>query len=158
MNATTNATTKISLSLVSNADTGKNKFTSTEEKTAKGILLHVGLLAEVITDDKLSPTDKDLITPTIISSVQTSLDNGANKFPQIVREAYQAIEKANFERSTEDGVIYETALDGANWPTKRCHAALNGMLRRIAIESKVLTKEQAESFWSVYTAKKVVRR
>jgi hypothetical protein len=153
-----NTTNRISLSLVNNSDSGKNKFTPTEEKTAKGILLRVGLLAQTITEDNLSPTDIALITPIIQASVQTSLDNGASKFPQIVREAYQAIEKTNFERSTEEGVTYETALDRANWPIKRCHAALNGMLRRIAIESKVLTKELAESFWSSYTAKKVVRR
>ena len=153
-----NPTTKISLSIVSSSDTGKNKFTSTEEKTAKGILLQVGLLAEVITEDKLSPTDMALITPTVIAAVQASLDNDANKFPQIVREAYQTIENTNFKRSEEDGTIYETALDGANWPVRRCHAAMSGMLRRIAVESKVLTKEQAESFWPGYTAKKVVRR
>lgn len=148
--------TKITLSLVKGSDSSKIKFSVTEEKTAKGILLHVGVLADLF--KVLTPAQKELVTPEIEAAVQELLDDNADNFAQIVKGAYQKIEGVHFIREEEDGVTYDTALDAANWPTKRCHAAMNGMLRRIAVESKVLKQEQAEAFWPGYTAKKVVRR
>lgn len=147
----------MSITLISSANSsGKHKFTSTEERTAKGILLHVGVLADLVKE--LTPSQQALVTPEIEAAVQQLLDDNADNFAQIVRGAYQKIESSHFIREEEEGTTYDTALDSVNWPVRRAYAAVNGMLVRVATDSKVITKEQAESFWPVYTAKKVIRR
>lgn len=136
--------------LSSSSNNSKIKFTSAEEKTAKGICLRLGILAEVLKEENLSPLQKALITPEIVQAVDAAIDDGETSFPTLLFKAYRKIEAS------------KTEADAATWPVvERAHAALYGMFRRESQEVKVLTEEQALAFWPDHSKKyqkRTVRR